>query len=72
MINKILNYYCKIIKLETGYKPSNIYFLLFIIIISIISLLLRNIIYLTFQGNILIINTLSSNLLIIGTINGSL
>lgn len=58
MTNKFFNHYLKIIKLNTGYKTSNKYFLLFIVFISIISLLLRQKIMHTFPDNLLIINSL--------------
>lgn len=60
MINKFFNYYLRIIKLETGYKPTNKYFIIFIIFIGIVSILLRNYIMRTFSHYSFIVNALFS------------
>ena len=59
MISKFLNYYFKIIRLETGYKPSNKYTLLLIFLVSIVSLFFRNYIYSNFTDYPIIISMLN-------------
>ena len=58
MISKILNYYVKVIKLETGFKTKNKYLLLSLLILSIITVVFRDVIINNYIENQFIVNTL--------------
>ena len=52
IINKILNFYLKVLRLESCYKPHNIYIVILILLLTLISVTFRSILF--FEENILL------------------
>lgn len=51
IINKILNFYLKVLRLESCYKPHNIYIVILILLLTLISVTFRSILLEYFTEN---------------------